>query len=189
LSGVSRLIANRPHLAIVESAPEVRAFPSASMTRPRQYYDLSDTNPKPPPLRDVGAATSDPASPDYPHHLSNAQCPIPRQTRQVRISISSLPTRPSPSKRRVGICIDSFETGTNFTHVTAHWIARPPMAAFITRLLRINHTRRLDWLLGRPARGISHGARDDGSAPACVKRHQKLPPGDARRRRDRSRRE
>jgi len=50
------------------------------------------------------------------------------------MSIASLSARPSPSKRRVGICIDSFEACSNFTHVTAHWIARPPMATFVTRL-------------------------------------------------------
>ena len=81
--------------------------------------------------------TSDPQGlPDYPHHHSNVLCPIPRQTRQVRLSIASLSARPSPSKRRVGVCIDFFEACSNFTNVTARWIARPPKAAFVTRLRR-----------------------------------------------------
>src|SRR4029450_9880539 len=71
---------------------------------------------------------------DYPHHHSNVPCPIPRQTEQVHVSITSLPARPSPSKRRVGVCIDSFEACSNFTRVTARWIARPPKATFVTRL-------------------------------------------------------
>src|SRR3712207_7007790 len=36
---VSRLIANHPHLTIFESAPEVRALPSAGITRPQRSYD------------------------------------------------------------------------------------------------------------------------------------------------------
>ena len=45
-----------------------------------------------------------------------------------------LSTRPSPSKRRVGVCIDSFEACSDFTRVTVRWIARPPKVAFVTRL-------------------------------------------------------
>jgi hypothetical protein len=41
----------------------------------------------------------------------------------VHVSIASLFARPSPSKRRVGICIDSFEAYSDFTLVTARWIA------------------------------------------------------------------
>src|SRR5262249_27546415 len=36
---VVRLIANHLHLAIFESAPEVRALPSAGITRPHRSYD------------------------------------------------------------------------------------------------------------------------------------------------------
>jgi len=71
---------------------------------------------------------------DYPHHPSNVLCPIPRRTEQVRVSIASLLVRPSPGKRRVGVRIDSFEACSNFTRVTARWIAQPPKAAFVTRL-------------------------------------------------------
>lgn len=50
------------------------------------------------------------------------------------MSIASLSAQPSPSERWVGVCIDSFEACSGFTHVTARWIARPPGAVFVTRL-------------------------------------------------------
>src|SRR5258705_6303240 len=42
--------------------------------------------------------------------------------------------QPSPNGRRVGIRIVTFEAGSGFTHVTAHRIAQPPKAPFVTRL-------------------------------------------------------
>jgi hypothetical protein len=50
------------------------------------------------------------------------------------VAIASPPTRPSPNGRRVGIRIVTFEACSGFTHVTAHRIAQPPQAAFVTRL-------------------------------------------------------
>ena len=73
-------------------------------------------------------------SPDYPHHPSSVLCPLPRRIERVRASIASPFTRPSPYLRRVGIRIISFEACSGFTRVTARWIARPPKAAFVTRL-------------------------------------------------------
>ena len=55
--GVCRLIANHLHLAIFESTPEARALPSAGVTRLQRSYDPVRLPPKPPPLRDVEAAT------------------------------------------------------------------------------------------------------------------------------------
>ena len=43
-------------------------------------------------------------------------------------------TRPSPTDRRVGIHNFTFEACSDFTRVTARWIAQPPEAAFVTRL-------------------------------------------------------
>ena len=43
-------------------------------------------------------------------------------------------TRPSPKLRRVGVRIATFEACSSFTRVTARRIARPPKAAFVTRL-------------------------------------------------------
>ncbi len=45
-----------------------------------------------------------------------------------------LSTRPSPTDRRVDIHKFTFEACSDFTHVTARWVARPPKAAFVTRL-------------------------------------------------------
>ena len=41
---------------------------------------------------------------------------------------------PSPIDRRVGIRIDTFEACSDFTRVTARWIAQQPKAAFVARL-------------------------------------------------------
>ena len=43
-------------------------------------------------------------------------------------------TRPSPFPSRVGVHDFTFEACSGFTLVTAHRIARPPKAAFVTRL-------------------------------------------------------
>ena len=72
--------------------------------------------------------------PRYPSHRSSVPCPLPRRIRQVRVSIASLPARPSPLFRRVGIRTFTFEACSDFTHVTARWIAQPPKAAFVTGL-------------------------------------------------------
>jgi len=60
--------------------------------------------------------------------------PIPRRTKPVHASIASLSTRPSPSQCRVGVRHSTFEACSGFTRVAARWIARPPKAAFVTRL-------------------------------------------------------
>jgi len=73
-------------------------------------------------------------SPDYPNHLSDVPCPLPRRIAWVRVSIASPRVQPSPNGRRVGIRIVTFEACSGFTHVTAHRIAQPPKAAFVTRL-------------------------------------------------------
>src|ERR1700731_4568828 len=86
-------------------------------------------------------------SPDYPRHLSNVPCPLPRRTGQTHMSIASLSTRPSPPYGRVGVRIVSFEACSVFTHVTARRIAQPPKAAFVTRL-------RPGQLPNRPARQL-----------------------------------
>ena len=52
----------------------------------------------------------------------------------VRVSIASPLMQPSPYSRRVGIRIVTFEACSGFTHVTAHRIAQPPKATFVTRL-------------------------------------------------------
>src|SRR5262249_28453791 len=50
------------------------------------------------------------------------------------VSITSPLMQPSPSDRRVGIRIVTFEACSGFTHVTARRIAQPPTVTFVTRL-------------------------------------------------------
>src|SRR6516164_617214 len=73
-------------------------------------------------------------SPDYPNHLSDVPCPLPRRIKRVRVSIASPLVQPSPNGRRVGIRIVTFEACSGVTRVTAHRIAQPPKATFVTRL-------------------------------------------------------
>src|SRR3982074_2977226 len=87
-------------------------------------------------LRDVEAATLalDGSPPDYPNHLSDVPCPLPRRIERVRVSIASPLIQPSPNGRRAGIRIVTFEACSGFTHVTAPRIAQPPNAPSVTRL-------------------------------------------------------
>ena len=73
-------------------------------------------------------------SPDYPNHLSDVPCLLPRRIKRVRVSIASPLIQPSPNGRRVGIRIVTFEACSGFAHVTARRIAQPPKATFVTRL-------------------------------------------------------
>ena len=87
-------------------------------------------------LRDVEAATLalDGSPPVTTNHPTDVPCPLPRRIAWVRVSIASPLIQPSPNGRRVGIRIVAFEVCSGFTHVTAHRIAQPPKAAFVTRL-------------------------------------------------------
>jgi len=96
-SGVSRLIANHPFLAIFESRPEVRVLSSAGITRPRRSYDPVRLSPDPPPRTVLTPRPPiERVSLDDPHHPSNVPCPLPRWTRRVHVSIASPSARPTP---------------------------------------------------------------------------------------------
>ena len=66
--------------------------------------------------------------------LRTCRVQYPGGSKRVHLSIASPFTRPSPLWRRVGIRTSTFETCSDFTHVTARSIAQPPKAAFVTRL-------------------------------------------------------
>ena len=117
-----------PILGSFESVPEVRVLSSAGITRPHRSYDPVRLPPgrKCRARHGVGGADLRPerASPDYPDHLSNVPCPIPRWI-GTGAYVGWLPhsTRPSPFPRRVGIHDFTFEACSDFTRVTARWIA------------------------------------------------------------------
>jgi hypothetical protein len=72
--------------------------------------------------------------PRFTDHLPGVLCPLPRRIERVHLSIASPSARPSPFLRRVGIRDFTFEACSGFTRVTARRVARPPKAAFVTRL-------------------------------------------------------
>ena len=124
-----------PILGFVQSAPEVRALSSASITRPPRSYGPLRLPSDPPPLRRWAASPGRDGSPPLTRiTLPACRAPYPGGSRRVHASIASPLTRPSPFPRRVGIRIFTFEAFSGFTHVTARWIAQPPKAAFVTRL-------------------------------------------------------
>ena len=178
-----------PILGSFESVPEVRVLSSAGITRPHRSYDPVRLPPGPPcsPRRWRCDLRPERASPDYPDHLSNVPCPIPRWIgtgayvgcfpiprglprfpggSASTISLSrpaqtSLALRPAGSLNRPRRPLSrGFETAgyptaplvsyqinrqlsgwylpplviSDFTRVTARWIAQPPKAAFVTRL-------------------------------------------------------
>src|SRR3989442_15754136 len=66
--------------------------------------------------------------------LRTCRVQYPGGSKRVHVSIASPFTRPSPLWRRVGIRITTFETCSDFTHVTARSIAQPPNAGFVSGL-------------------------------------------------------
>src|SRR4051794_41395754 len=79
-SGVFQARRQSPILGSVQSAPEVRALSSASITRPPRSYGPLRLPSDPPPVRRRGCQPqSRRVSPDDPHHLSNVPCPVPRR--------------------------------------------------------------------------------------------------------------
>ena len=89
-----------PILGFVESAPEVRALPSAGITRPHRYYDPVRLPPAAAVLR--RRRGRDPHAlaglPSYPRHLSGVPCPLPRWTATgASVGCFPVPLRPSPN--------------------------------------------------------------------------------------------
>src|SRR3954465_16002946 len=85
-----------PILGSVQSAPEVRALSSASITRPPRSYGPLRLPSDPPPMRRGSCQPqSRRVSPDDPHHLSNVPCPVPRRI-------------------ETGACVDCFPAHTAF---------------------------------------------------------------------------
>src|SRR5262245_39951365 len=177
--GVCRLLANHLHLAIFESMPQVRALCSAGITRRQRSYRPIRLPSWPPPNSDVEAATlADDGSPPVTRTtFSDVPCPLPRRIERVLVSIASPLMQPSPNGRRVGIRIVTFEACSGFTRVTAHRIAQPPKATFVTRL-------RPSQLPGQAARqlpDLSTTIRVEPSSTDDSRRQGALPRTDAPR--------
>ena len=123
--------------AVVESTPEVRAFPSAGITRPQRYHDPVRLPPGTAAQtrrwsRYPRAKTGLPRLPETPFRRAVSTTPVDRNG--CRCRLLPHPTRPSPLFRRVGVHDFTFEACSGFTHVTARQIDQPPKAAFVTRL-------------------------------------------------------
>jgi hypothetical protein len=134
--GVCRLIANHHHLAFFESTPEVRALPSASITRLQRSYDPVRLPPMPPPEATLRPLPS--------HQAGLPRLPEPPFRRAV-------PTTPAD---RAGAHVDCFPASRGLPLVaggsaSALSLSRPaqasltlrpagllsrPQATFVTRL-------------------------------------------------------
>src|SRR4029450_2558011 len=103
-------------LAFLQSTPEVRSLPSASITRlPRSYGPVRLPSGRHQGWRSRWGTSPDRASPDNPHCLTSVLCPLPRRTRTGALT-GFLPrsARPSPLPRRVGVHIATFEACSGF---------------------------------------------------------------------------
>src|SRR5215207_3558760 len=125
-----------PILVFVESAPEVRVLPSAGITRPQRYHDPVRLPSRAAATCDVEDATSAPDG--YPpitrNTLPTCRAHYPGGPKWVRASVASPSHAAFPviqAGRRPHL---TFEACSGFTRVTARQIARPPKAAFVTRL-------------------------------------------------------
>src|SRR5205085_7686571 len=120
-----------PLLSFFKSTSEVRALPSASITRHQRYRDPLRLPGWPSSCDDVGDAIS--ASPGSPPitqiTFPTCRAHYPGGSNRC-LSVSSPFARPSPVNRRVGIHDFTFEACSSFTRVTACRIARPPKADF-----------------------------------------------------------
>ncbi len=138
-----------PILGSFESAPEVRVLSSAGITRPHRSYDPVRRPPGPPPIAVLEVrpptGTGLPRLPGSPFQRAVPITPVDRSGCICRLLPHS--TRPSPTDRRVGIHNFTFEACSDFTRVTARWIAQPPKATFVTGL-------RDGQLPARPARQL-----------------------------------
>jgi hypothetical protein len=95
-AGVFQAHRQSPILGSVQSAPEVRALSSASITRPPRSYGPLRLPSDPPPVRRGGCQPqSGRVSPADPHHPSNVPCPVPRRI-------------------ETGACVDCFPAHTAF---------------------------------------------------------------------------
>jgi hypothetical protein len=133
LMGVLRLtVTSAASKAHQKSGP----FPPPALPGYVATMTLSDSGAGPP--RQCTALRPRPSPdaglPRYPVHLSGVPFPLSRRIEWVHMSIASPSVQPSPLLRRVSIRIITFEACSGFTHITAHRIARPPKAAFVTRL-------------------------------------------------------
>jgi hypothetical protein len=118
-----------------EACQKSGPFAPPVLTRPRRSYDPVRLPPWPLPSATLRTLPSPMTGlPDYPNHLSDVPCPLPRRIERVLVSIASPLMQPSPNGRRVGIRIVTFEACSGFTHVTARRVAQPPKATFVTRL-------------------------------------------------------
>ena len=136
LSGVARLIANHPSSAPSKAHQKSGPFPPPALPGLNGPMALSDARPAHRRSRcwrrDLRPKR---ASPDYPDHLSNVPCPLPRWIGTgAFVGCFPIPRGLPRAVRRVGIHNFTFEACSDFTRVTARWIAQPPKAAFVTRL-------------------------------------------------------
>ena len=124
-----------PCLGPIESTPEVRALSSTGVTRFQRSYCPLRLPPGPPSSGGEAATPGQDGSPPITRiALPACRAHYPGGPEWVPLSVASpshaaFPVlRPGRRPRR------TFEACSGFTRVTARRIARPPKAAFVTRL-------------------------------------------------------
>src|SRR5216683_8317161 len=123
-----------PLLSFFQSTSEVRALPSAGITRPQRSYGPLRLPGWPSSFDDVeGATFAIPGSPPITQITFPAcRAHYPGGPNRC-LSVSSLSARPSPVNRRVGIHNFTFEACSSFTRVTACRVACPPKGGLLSR--------------------------------------------------------
>ncbi len=165
LLGCRQVHCQSPLLAIIKSAPEVRALCSAGITRPHSSYGPVRRPRRPSPKVTLRARPSSPPGlPRLPVSLFQRAVPsTPADQDGCTCRLLPRPARPSPDHRRVGIRDFTFEACSGFTRVTARWIAQPAKGGLchrasihpVTRTNRLPATRSnrqlSGWILPSPA--------------------------------------
>src|SRR5215469_13438416 len=136
LSGVCRLIANHRSSPSSKAHQKSGSFPPPALPGLSGTTTLSDSRPGPTPYATLKTLPPPlagiPRLPGTPFRRAVPITPVDRNGCTHRLLPHS--ARPSPLFRRVGVHIFTFEACSGFTRVTARQIARPPEAAFVTRL-------------------------------------------------------
>jgi|SRR5579864_6186359 len=115
--------------------PEVRPLPPPALPGLNSLMDLSDSpSSRHQPWRSELRPPPDRASPDNSYCLASVLCPLPRRIRKGPIAGSFPIPRGLPRYTVGSASAPLLSRPAQALHVTAHWLAQPPKATFVTGL-------------------------------------------------------